>query len=310
MLKINHEIAGMHFLTDSDVQLPHLNKPSYAKFLIEDAQPDICYRIRALNPDFLPISPLDAITRKLLLETIGFPAFWLERPILHSPEVWQKVEACLDKPELAHISLRWNRAIIRNYACNEVDFFYPPEQKVNFASPLIIASHRNMLAAFMPNFSAVMLHGAGILCNGVAALFFAPDDGGKSSTIRLANGRPVLNDDQIILRKQNGMVIAHGTPFGPITSGPIQAKVGAIFLLEKSSHFALSRLSLSDAVEYIWNEHEHMWVVMPKALRIRAFELIADACHQARIYRLQFQKGYIDWNAIDDAIFKGGPYSG
>jgi hypothetical protein len=310
MLKINHQIAGINFLTDSDVQLPHLLQPFYAKFLFENAQPDICFRIRAINPDFLPISPLDAITRRLLLETIGFPGFWLDRPILRSPEVWQKVEACLERPELAHISLRWNRAIIRNYAYNDVDFFYPPEQKVNFASQLIIASHRNMLAAFMPNFSAVMLHGAGIIRNDVAALFFAPDEGGKSSMIRLSAGNPVLNDDQIILRKQNGVVMAHGTPFGPITNGPLQSTLGSIFLLEKSSHFALTPLPLSAAVEFIWNEHAHMWIVMPRSLRIKAFELIADACHQARIYRLQFPKGYIDWNAVDDAISGGSSFTG
>ncbi|MGB8214219.1 MAG: hypothetical protein WCE68_11735 [Anaerolineales bacterium] len=222
--------------------------------------------------------------------------------MLRFPEVWQKVEACLDKPELAHISLRWNRAIIRNYACNEVDYFYPPEYKDHFASPLIIASHRNMLAAFTPNFSALMLHGAGIIRNGVAALFFAPDEGGKSSAIKLAAGAPVLNDDQIILRKQAGTVIAYGTPFGQVTSGPIQSKLGAIFMLEKSSHFALSPLPASAAVEFVWNEHNHLWVIMPRSLRINAFGLIVDACQQARIYRLQFQKNYINWNAIDDAI--------
>ena len=159
-----------------------------------------------------------------------------------------------------------------------------------------------MLATFMPNFSAIMLHGAGILRNGIAALFFAPDEGGKSSTIKLAIGMPILNDDQIILRKQNGMVIAHGTPFGTISSGPIQARLGAIFLLQKSSQFALSPLSTADAIEFIWNEHEHLWILMPRTLRIKAFELIADACQQAKIYRMQFPKGYIDWNAIDDVL--------
>jgi hypothetical protein len=72
--------------------------------------------------------------------------------------------------------------------------------------------------------------------------------------------------------------------------------------LEKSEQFALTPLSTADAVEFVWNEHPHLWILMPRSLRIKAFELIADACRQSRIFRMQFPKGYIDWKAIDDVL--------
>ena len=302
MLIIDHRIAGINFRTDSDVPITHLVEPVFTKFQVEGSRPDLPFTIRAINPDFLPLAPMDTITRERLLMTIGFPEQWLDRPLLRSSAIWNKVKACLDKPELAHINLRWNRAIIYNYSANELDFFYPPEEREIFLDPLIVAPHRGMFSVFMPNFSAIMLHGAGIVRKDAAVLFFAPDEGGKSSMIKLADGMLVLNDDQIILREQNRVIMAHGTPFGPISSGPIQSRLGAIFLLEKSSRFALSPLSTADAIEFIWNEHAHLWILMPRSLRIKAFELIADACRQARLYRMQFPKGYIDWNAIDDVL--------
>jgi len=297
MLIINHRVADINIWTESDAEIPQLLQPSFTKFQVENLQPGIYFRIRELDPRLLPLPPLDNATQKRLLQTVGFPAKWSDRLILRSPDVWKKVQACLDHPEMAHISLKWGRVIIRNFVRNELDFFYPADRKKEFFAPFIIS-----MAAFLPNFSAVMLHGAGIARNGVAAVFFAPSKGGKSSTIKLSDGMPVLNDDQIILRKQGGVVAAHGTPFGSITDGPHQSALGGIFLLEKSSQFALTPVPASVALEFIWKENAHLWFVMPKSLRIKAFDLIAGACRQARTFRMRFPKDFIDWSSIDRVL--------
>jgi hypothetical protein len=302
MFIFNHQIAGINFWTDTDVQISHLLQPSFIKFSVEDTQPDVRFRIEQLKAGLPSLPPLTPFQKERLLKTVGFPSSWLGWLILRSPQVWSKVDACLDRPELAQISLRWYRAVIRNFSRNELDFFYPLEQKDDFSDPFFIAPHRTMLSVFLPNFSAVMLHGAGVIRNGTALLFLAPDEGGKSSTVKLAAGMSVLSDDQIILRKQDDLIIAHGTPFGPLTSGPQHSKLGAIFLLEKASQFALTPVSVSDIVQFIWNDNNHLWFVMPKNLRKQAFELIVDACQQAKVYRMQFPKGFVDWNLIDEAI--------
>jgi hypothetical protein len=298
----SHRIADITFQTESDVNLPHILGPAFAQFQVENAPADVIYRIKGLDFRASALPPLTEEERKQILRVVGFPHQWLDRPVLNYPEVRKKIEACLENPEMAHIGLRWERAIVSNFSRNELDFFYPPKSRGDFSNSLMIARYRNTLSKFLPTFSAVMLHGAGIIRNDLATLFLAPDEGGKSTAVRLAEGMPVLSDDQVILRRQEGVVMAHGTPFAPVTGGPIRSRLGSIFLLEKAQRFALSPVSVSEALQFIWNEHIHHWYVMPKRLRVQAFELLADACQQARIYQIRFSKDYLDWEAIDKIL--------
>lgn len=301
MFLIKHKIAGISFFTESDIQLPHLAQPGFEPFLSQATDADIYYRIQALNYTSSLSGKLTEKQRKDLLATVGFPQKWLDRPILDIPLVREKIESCLENPALTHIGLRWERAIIRNYHKNELNLFYEPDNAGEFLGGIMVARYRNMLAPFLPNFSAFMSHGAGIIRNGVAMMFLASDEGGKSSAVNLAVGCSVLSDDQVILRKQDGVIVAHATPFAPISSGAVQAKLGAIFLLEKSEHFSLTPVPVRDVVQFIWKEHMHLWFLMPKVLRIKAFEIIVDACVQAKSFRLGFPKDYINWNAVDEA---------
>jgi hypothetical protein len=299
---ISHRIADITFQTEADVEIPHILQPPFARFQVANTQADVVYQIRELDPKALPLPPLNERQRTLLLRAVGFPQQWLNRPTLNNPEVRKKLELCLEHPELTHIGLRWEQAIISDFFHNELDYFYPPEKKKDFSDLLMNARYRNSLARFLPNFSAVMLHGAGVIRNNAALLFMAPDEGGKSSAIRLADSMPVLSDDQVVLRRRDGIVHAYGTPFAPVSNGPLQSRLGGIFLLEKSSHFAISPVSISEALQFIWKEHIHHWFIMPKNLRVQAFNLITDACRQAKIFRVQFPKHYMDWDAIDKAL--------
>jgi len=143
-----------------------------------------------------------------------------------------------------------------------------------------------------------------VLFNGRAILFLAPDGGGKTAVVQRLSRLSVLNDDQIILRAENNVVIAHATPLGPITGGPQRAQIGALLLLEKASGFELVRAKPRDILQFLWNEHMHRWGVLPKDLRVRAFEVLYDACHQAPVYRMRCPRDYVDWDAIDAAMVR------
>lgn len=301
---ITHQIAGIAFRTESDVLIPQLLGDPFARFRVEDGEPDVRYRIRQFDPDSLTLPPLDSKERERIVRSVGFPQRWLDNPLLRSPEIRASVRACLDRPELAHIGLRWNRAIIRNFARSELDFFYPPGERKSFAEPLILARYRNSLANFLPNFSAVMIHGSGMIRKGIAALFLAPDEGGKTSVVEHSTGEPILNDDHVILRQEGNVVTAHGTPFGPITSGPQQARLGGVFLLEKAPCFDLISVQASEVLQFLWDEHMHVWVVLPKSLRLRVFQILYEACHRAAVYRMRFPKDYVDWDAVDAAMVR------
>lgn len=300
---ITHRIAGINFRIESDVQLPKLLEHPFSLFRIDDdCEININYKIQEIDSHSDQLVSLSPEEKERILHSIGFPSRWLERQLLRLPKVHKKIEACLEYPELAFIYLRWGSAIIRNYKNNNLDFFYPSERRNDYEDMTMMAPYRNMFATFLPNHDAVMLHSAGTIRKEVAVLFFAPDEGGKSSVIRLAPDSPILSDDHVILRRQRGNIMAHGTPFAPLTSGPLQAKLGVIFLLEKSSNFVLSRVSKIEALQFIWNEHMHQWITMPKNMRIQAFDLIADACQQAKVYRMQFPRDFVDWKAVDSVV--------
>jgi hypothetical protein len=107
-----------------------------------------------------------------------------------------------------------------------------------------------------------------------------------------------LSDDQVILQQTDGAFISHGTPWGLLTDGPISARLGGLFLLEKSECFELSPLRAVDALEYLWNEHEAYWTFLPKAGRLHAFDFLYALCHQIPTYRMRFTKDFVDWKAI------------
>jgi hypothetical protein len=305
MMEITHRIADITFCTESDVLIPHLLEQPFKWFQTDDAEPvDVHCRISQLDPSDQPLPPLEDQERQRIVRSVSFVLGLLERPILRSPKVRAVLQHCLDQPELVHLALRWNRAIIHDFAHNKLDYFYPPEIREDFANPVALARYRNLFAPFLPGFSAVMVHSAGVVCNGLAALFVAPDEGGKTSVVAHAAKVSILNDDHHILRQTGNIIMAHSTPFGTVTSGPQQAKLGGLFLLEKAPRFDLIPLSTQDALQFLWDEHSHVWRFLPKGLRVRAFEVLYTACRQAAIYRMRFPKDYVDWDAIGAAMVR------
>jgi hypothetical protein len=299
---ITHRIADITFRTESDVLIPHLLENHFERFRTDDGKPLVRQRIRQLNLDSLTLPPLDSRERERIVRCVGFPQRWLDSAVFRSPEVRAVLRRCLDRPELVHIELAWNRAVIRNFARNEFDLFYPPEKRQDLVDPLFVAGFRNMIDAFLPNFSAVMVHGAGVVRNSIAPVFLAPDEGGKTSLVRQSTGVSILNDDHVILRKSNSIVMVHGTPLGLITSGPHRARLGGFFLLEKASQFDLIPIKAWDVLQFLWNECAHKWHALPKSTRLQAFEILYGACRQAPTYRMRFPKDYVDWDAIDAAM--------
>jgi hypothetical protein len=304
MIVVTHRIAGITFRTESDVCIPHLQEDPFERFRVNSDEFDVHYRIRQFDPDPPTLLPLSSQEREYIARSIYFPQRWLDNRIFRSPEVRAVVQRCLDHPELVHIALTWNRAVFRNFAYNEFEIFYPPEKRRDFADRLFVAGYRNLLAPSLPNLSAVMIHGAGVIRNGVAMVFLASDEGGKTSVVKHSTGAPILNDDHLILRQEGEVVVAHGTPLGCMTSGPQQARLAGFFLLEKSSHFELIPIQARDILEFLWNECRWMWYVLPKSLRVRAFEILYAACQQAIAYKMRFPQDYIDWEAIDASMVK------
>ena len=304
MIVLTHQIAGITFRTESDLFIPHLQGDSFERFKVTERAPDVYSRIRRLTLDTQHTADPDAEERTLFSSFIGFERRWFDNPILWSYPVRSRLHECLDRRDRVSFRITGRGVIIHDFVKNELDIFYASGLEDFFDSPSVVAGFRNMIAGFMPNFDAVMIHGAGVLGNGSAALFLAPDEGGKTSVVRCSNSSHVLNDDQLILRRGGGMIFSHGTPFGLITDGPWAARIGGTFLLEKGERFDLSPIKPRDAFLHLWNENRHHRFFLPKHMKTNTFEILIDACHQAPAYRMSFPKDCVDWDAIDAAMEK------
>ena len=150
-----------------------------------------------------------------------------------------------------------------------------------------------------------MVHSSSSVLNNKAALFFAKDEGGKTTVMKNAVPRDVLSDDQNILKKEAGSFFVHSTPWSTFPNGPRKAMLGGLFLLEKASKFSLSRINPVDMLTYLWAEHIGYTLFMPRKLRVAAFDLLREACRPGPTYRMRFSKDYIDWDAVDRAMENG-----
>ncbi len=297
-----HNFAGVRLLTESDVQIPHLQKNNYKKFVENsfsyDAYQYIChYDLNSMN-----LPPLDIKTREYLGRTVGFVKHWLDKPILNSDIVRQAILSCSSNPEMVHINLTWNRAVIHDFARNKFFLFYPPERKLIFSQKIFLAGYRNLFCDQLINFDSILIHGAGVIYNNKGMVFLAADEGGKSTAVNLLPTGDILNDDQIILKHEGSEISVHSTPFGNIGCGPKKIHLNAFFLLEKSLFFELIPLRSRDIVKFLWDEHMYRWFNMPKSHRIRAFSLLERACNQAVCFKMRFPKDCVDWKAIDKVI--------
>jgi hypothetical protein len=308
---LTHKIAGLVIRTESNARLSRLRNDPFNQFLTADISPDVHHSVCKVGMDSRSWSPLDRQEQEMLLRCNRFRPDWFEISILKCPQVRQRLSSFAGRFEELELWVGENFIYLIDFSCNRFDIFYTEkygghvtEQQSYLPEDYVASNVRQMLSAFLPYFSAMLWHASGVVRCDQAALFLAPNDGGKTTVVRQSNGKPILNDDQVILRKKSDVIVAHGTPFGRMTSGPCQAAVGAFFLLEKAPFFQLEPLPSSEFVRYFWAEHQKYPFFLPKPLKKRTFRILCDICYRTPGYLMRFPKNYVDWDAIDTVMDK------
>ncbi|MBU0491735.1 MAG: hypothetical protein KKA73_10055 [Chloroflexi bacterium] len=270
-----------------------------------DGVTDDRFRIHRISLGSLILAPLAAVERERFVQGISFSPPWiLDMSLLNSPIVRDTLQAGLDRSEEVEALKYQDGIMVWNRSQDTIDFFYPEggARYDNDPEKRVAANLQHMFVAFLPQFSAVMVHSSGVVRNQRAALFLAPDAGGKTTVLSLSTDGLLLSDDQIILREEAGDIVAHATPFGQMTSGPVQAPLGGLFVLEKAPHFELAPFKPAELVKMLWDEHLYYTSLLPQPLKLRAFDLFYEMCHRVPVYRMRFPKDYVDWDAIDAAM--------
>ncbi|MBN2398991.1 MAG: hypothetical protein JXI33_01480 [Candidatus Aminicenantes bacterium] len=303
MIDVNHyQIGNVKVKISSDIVLPATKSMLYEKFLAPPGDANARYSIFELETKSYTLSPLDQEEKKALRRTLVFPEWWLANPVFRAPAVREAIQYCRIEPELFHLSLSWNRLIIRNFAENEFHFFYYPENKKDMTDPVFNARLRNLISLAMVNDLSFLLHGAGVMRQNGAALFLAPDAGGKTTLIKKFKRNEILSDDQVVVRWAKNTFHLCSTPFGTMSCGPAKSELAGIFIIKKSKKFKILPAKANDTLRFIWNESFLKTVVLPKVLRTRVFDMLYQLCRQIPSYYIHTPIDSLDFKAIDNAL--------
>jgi len=305
-----HRIGEINFNTTANIEIPRISERSYVPFIRGSALlPDVIHNIVKVSKKSARSGIPENLSR-ILSQRFNFSEKDLSWVMGHCGEIGEKMEERLTRPGEIKIIIQNDFLRIFDFASSTLDVFISSDgmdfNGTRYASePFVAANLRLIFSSFMTSFSSLLLHCAGLILGPGAAIFFAPDEGGKTTVVSLSGKKfPVLNDDQVILKDEGGTIYAHGTPFGAFNSGPIKAELKGIFMLKQADFFKIEPLSPLEIIECIWGEHIGYTHFLPLRNRQAAFNILYDALHQAPVYNLYFQEHAIDWNKIESALGK------
>jgi hypothetical protein len=299
----NYRIADIQFYLSMDTKIPWLDNSYFRSFLHGGGKPDVLLRLTCIYPNSLAQHPIDSQFLAHISGSIGFNQTSINSPLLCYEVVCTRLQVAMAHPDLVGLEIKQSSLVLFDFYQRALDIYFACDEGDDYSSSRLGPS---LYTPFLVEFDAVMVHSTSVVCGDSAALFMAPDEGGKTTVINLANDNHfgILSDDQVIIKQTDATLIAHGTPWSRYTDGPISANLGGLFLLEKAEQFNLTPLKIVDALEYLWNEHQSNWIFLPKELRLQAFDFLVSICHQVPIYRMHFPRDYVDWDAIHAAMVK------
>lgn len=138
-------------------------------------------------------------------------------------------------------------------------------------------------------FDGVYLHSSAVMLDGKAYLFSAPSGTGKSTHTekwcRLF-GATYINDDKPVLRCQDGLWIAYGTPWSGKhdLSTPAGYPVGGIAFVHRGEENRLERLQPADALSRFLSQS--LWKLSDKGEMSKQLQLVGDLLTKVPVWKL------------------------
>lgn len=162
-----------------------------------------------------------------------------------------------------------------------------------------------------PSKSNFMVHACAVSREGAGYVFAGPSESGKSTIANLSSGYSVLNDETVIVKKENGSYIVSSTPFRGdfLENKNKHAPLKAIFLIKHAGEKnVIKKLSKREFITRFLKE-----VVCSDTLlsmnRGDTFSEMMDFCtdvaSKVPFYELQFLPDRSFWDSIDNLKIEG-----
>ena len=156
-----------------------------------------------------------------------------------------------------------------------------------------------------PGESNFLIHACAVSKDGCGYVFSGPSESGKSTIAGFSSDYTVLNDEVVIIKKENGSYLVNSTPFRGdyLDNENVSAPLNAIFLIRHGKKNIVKKISKREFVTRFIKE-----VIYSDSLlstkREDVFSEMMNFCgmvaDEVPFYELQFLPDNSFWNVIDD----------
>lgn len=147
--------------------------------------------------------------------------------------------------------------------------------------------------------SGILFHAAGISYEGRGYAFFGHSGSGKTTISRSSRGKRVLNDDLVMLIKENGTWKVHSTPFWnelKLKPEPASAQLVGLFLLVKGHQVHIEKINRGVAIAEMISCMPVISVDPPNIQKL--IPLVSELLDIVPVFQLHFLPDDSYWDVI------------
>lgn len=159
---------------------------------------------------------------------------------------------------------------------------------------------RLLFGLLAPRHDALMLHACGVISEGRAEVFAGQSGAGKSTLASLAEDRPLLSDEHVMIRRIGGTWVGASTPFWGSYAKPGAARHAALGRLWSLRQWPTNEVRRLDALGALRIAIENAVLPSPDPdIKRAVFAVAADLAADASAAELRFTPVRSVWEHID-----------
>ena len=128
-------------------------------------------------------------------------------------------------------------------------------KKGNLTSLLCFPTDQILFARLLADRCGIILHGSGLILKGKGYLFVGHSDAGKTTVVKLFKHQArILNDDRMIVRKEDGSFYLYGTPWHGevLLVAPDRVPLKAILFLNQAEENRIEKVKSFEAFKTLF----------------------------------------------------------
>jgi len=262
------------------------------------AVPDLTYSVLTVNELGTRVSRQEYARS---VPSIFTRIYW-KCPLFHYREVLEYLKANERYLSSTYFVVRASFLIVFNLFHKEIIFF-AKENGLKYLGYRQLSPE--LFSPFFASRGEFLLHSSGVVRDDKAALFLAPDGGGKTTVAKSVPTAAVLCDDQAIIKNEPPRFFAYPTPWGKINGRQVGAPVQGLFFIEKAGSFRITPISPVECITRIWDDNSWKLAFLTAETRLQVFDLVCKTATQIKAYRCETLPGGVDWAVIDECLADG-----